>query len=74
MGFLDNAKKKAAELADKAGDAAAKGIDKAAEGVDKATKGKYHDKIENASNAAERAVDRDGSAGTTAPKPNPKQQ
>lgn len=72
MSFIDKAKAALTGKEDtlgKGGDTAAKGIDKLGDMVDKATGGKYSDKIDAASDKAERMVDKDGSAHTTADGP-----
>lgn len=56
MNFMDRAKEKAGELANKAGPGAAKGLDSAKGQLDKATGGKYHDHIENASGKVHEAL------------------
>lgn len=59
MGFLDKAKGKVGELAEKAGPGASKGIDAAKQRVDKATGGKYHDQIESVTNKVEGVINKD---------------
>lgn len=57
MGFLDNLKDKAEDLAEEHGDKIEGGIDKVADIVDDKTGGKYSDKIESGAEKAKDVVE-----------------
>ena len=67
MSFLDDAKKKLTDAVTEHGDQIKEGLDKAGRTIDDKTGGRYADKIERGSRAANQAVDNLSASGT--PKP-----
>ncbi len=62
MGFLDDMKNKAEDLAEEHGDKIEEGIDKAADMIDDKTGGEHSDKIEAGSEKAKDFVEQLGQA------------